>query len=115
MGCAGRVANGINTVHAAWIREGTGQGLAGFRRWIPEEQVKDPVTSLVTGLPLDLRFRTKGELAAEIFDEAVADGMLPDFVCGDESTGTARNCAGTLSRRTGLRAARGEDLPHHPV
>ncbi len=89
MGCADGVANGINTVHAAWIREGTGQILAGFRQWIPEEHVKDPVKSLVTALPLDLRFKTKGELAIEICDEVAADGLVPDFVCGDEVYG---NC-----------------------
>lgn len=89
MGCAGRVANGINTVHAAWIREGTGQVLAGFRQWIPEEQVKDPVKSLVTALPPDLRFKTKGELAIGIVDDAVADGLVPDFVCGDEVYGAS--------------------------
>jgi SRSO17 transposase len=88
MGCAGRVANGINTVHAAWIREGTGQVLAGFRQWIPEEHIKDPVKSLVTALPLNLRFKTKGELAIEIFDDAVTDGLIPDFVCGDEVYGS---------------------------
>jgi SRSO17 transposase len=88
MGCAGGVANGINTVHAAWIREGTGQVLAGFRQWIPEEHVKDPVRSLATALPLDLRFRTKGELAIEIFGDAAADGLRPDFVCGDEVYGS---------------------------
>jgi SRSO17 transposase len=98
MGCAGRVANGINTVHAAWIREGTGQVLAGFRQWIPEEQVKDPVKSLVAALPLDLRFRTEGELAIEIFDEAAADGMLPDFVCGDEVYGNSAKLRGHLER-----------------
>jgi SRSO17 transposase len=88
MGCAGGVENGINTVHAAWIREGTGQVLAGFRQWIPEEHVKDPVKSLVTALPLDLRFETKGELAIGIFDDAVEDGLVPDFVCGDEVYGS---------------------------
>jgi SRSO17 transposase len=88
MGCAGGVENGVNTVHAAWIREGTGQVLAGFRQWIPEEQVKDPVKSLVTALPLDLVFKTKGELAAGIFGDAVADGLVPDFVCGDEVYGS---------------------------
>jgi SRSO17 transposase len=88
MGCAGGVENGINTVHAAWIREGTGQVLAGFRQWIPEEHIKDPVKSLVTALPLDLVFKTKGELAIGIFDDAVADGLVPDFVCGDEVYGS---------------------------
>ena len=89
MGCAGRVSNGINTVHAAWIREGTGQVLAGFRQWIPEEHVKDPVKSLVTALPLDLRFKTKGELAIDVYDDAVADGLVPDFACGDEVYGAS--------------------------
>jgi SRSO17 transposase len=98
MGCAGGVANGINIVHAAWIREGTGQVLAGFRQWIPEEHVKDPVKSLVMALPLDLRFRTKGELAIEVFDEAAADGLRPDFACGDEVYGNCTKLREHLER-----------------
>src|SRR5437899_163120 len=43
MGCAGRVANGINTVHLSYVREGTGHALAGARQWIPREHVADPV------------------------------------------------------------------------
>ncbi len=54
MGCAGRVANGINTVHLSYVREKTGHALAGARQWIPREHIEDPVTSLVMGLPLDL-------------------------------------------------------------
>jgi SRSO17 transposase len=87
MGCAGRVANGINTVHLSYVREHTGHALIGARQWIPEEQVKDPVTSLVTGLPLDLEFRTKGRLAIDIFTTAYADGIRFDFACGDEVYG----------------------------
>ena len=48
----------------------------------------DPVKSLVTGLPLDLRFRTKGQLAIDILDDAYADGLAFDFVCGDEVYGS---------------------------
>ena len=99
MGCAGGVENGINTVHAAWIREGTGQVLAGFRQWIPEEHIKDPVKSLVTALPLDLVFRTKGELAIGIVDDAVADGLVPDFVCGDEVYGSCTRLREHLEQR----------------
>ncbi|HEX3960933.1 MAG TPA: IS701 family transposase [Trebonia sp.] len=88
MGCAGRVANGINTVHLSYVREKTGHALAGARQWIPEEQVSDPVKSLVTGLPLNLRFRTKGELAIDILGDAYADGLSFDFVCGDEVYGS---------------------------
>ena len=87
MGCAGRVANGINTVHLSYVREKTGHALAGARPWIPAEDITDPVKSLVTGLPLDLRFRTKGELAIDILAGAYGDGLCFDFVCGDEVYG----------------------------
>ena len=60
MGCAGRVANGINTVHLSCVRDKTGHALTGARQWIPADDIEDPVKSLVTGLPLELRFRTKG-------------------------------------------------------
>jgi SRSO17 transposase len=88
MGCAGRVANGINTVHLSYVREATGHALIGARQWIPAEQIKDPVTSLVTGLPLDLRLRTKGQLAIDICEDAWADGLAFDFICGDEVYGS---------------------------
>jgi SRSO17 transposase len=87
MGCAGRVANGINTVHLAYVREKTGHALAGARQWIPAEDISDPVKSLITGLPLDLRFRTKGELAIDILAGAYRDGLSFDFVAGDEVYG----------------------------
>ena len=78
MGCAGRVANGINTVHLSYVRERTGHALVGARQWIPREHIEDPVKSLVMGLPLDLEFRTKGQLAIDI-------------------------CAGRVRRRPGVR------------
>jgi SRSO17 transposase len=88
MGCAGRVANGINTVHLSYVREKTGHALAGARQWIPAADIKDPVKSLVTGLPLNLRFRTKGQLAIDILEDAYADGLWFDFACGDEVYGS---------------------------
>jgi SRSO17 transposase len=88
MGCAGWVANGINTVHLSYVREGTGHALIGARQWFPREHIEDPVKSLVTGLPLDLGFRTKGQLAIDIFTGAYADGLSFDFACGDEVYGS---------------------------
>ena len=88
MGCAGRVANGINTVHLSYVREKTGHALAGARQWIPREHIEDPVTSLITGLPLDLEFRTKGQLAMDICAGCYADGLAFDFICGDEVYGS---------------------------
>jgi SRSO17 transposase len=70
LGCAGRVANEINTVHLSYLREKTGCALAGARQWIPEQDIADPVKSLVAALPLDLRFRTKGQLAIDVLGDA---------------------------------------------
>jgi SRSO17 transposase len=89
LGCAGKVANGINTVHLAYVREHAGHALIGARQWIPAACIEDPVKSLVMGLPLDLRFRTKGQLAIDITADALADGIRFDFFCGDEVYG---NC-----------------------
>ena len=89
MGCAGGVANGINTVHLSYVREKTGHALIGARHWVPREHIEDPVKSLRAGLPLDLEFRTKGQLAIGICADAAADGVTVDFYCGDEVYG---NC-----------------------
>ena len=89
MGCAGRVANGINTVHLSYVRERTGHALIGARQWIPAEHITDPVTSAEMGLPTDLEFRTKGQLAIDICADAYADSLAFDFACGDEVYG---NC-----------------------
>ena len=99
MGCAGRVANGINTVYLCYVREKTGHALAGARQWIPAEDIKDPVKSLVTGLPLDLRFRTKGQLAIDILGDAYADGLTFDFACGDEVYGSCTDLREFLEDR----------------
>jgi SRSO17 transposase len=71
-------------VHLAYVREGAGHALVGAREWIPAAQIGDPARSAVTGLPEDLVFRTKGQLAIDLLAEALADGVRPDFVCGDE-------------------------------
>jgi SRSO17 transposase len=91
LGCAGRVANGINTVHLSYVRDKTGHALIGARQWIPREHLEDPVKSLLMGLPLDLGFRTKGQLAIDICADTYADGIRFDFACGDEVYG---NCTG---------------------
>jgi SRSO17 transposase len=89
LGCVGKVANGITTVHLSYVRERTGHTLIGARQWVPAEHLSDPVKSLLTGLPDDLVFRTKGQLAIDICTEALADDVRFDFLCGDEVYG---NC-----------------------
>ena len=76
-----------------------GHALIGARQWIPAEQVKDPVTSLITGLPLDLRFRTKGQLAIDIFADAYADGLFSTSSAAMRSTAPARSCGSSWKQR----------------
>ena len=54
------------------------------------------------GLPLDLAFRTKGQLAIDISTDAAAGGIRPDFYCGDEVYGNCTAAARALrSQRPG--------------
>jgi len=57
------------------------------------------VASLVMGLPLDLEFRTKGQLAAGICAGAYADGLAFDFICGDEVYGSCTQLREFLEER----------------
>jgi hypothetical protein len=86
-------------VHLSYVRERTGHALIGARQWIPAEHISDPVCSLVTGLPDDLVFRTKGELAIGIAAEAFADGVRFDFICGDEVYGACTKLREFLEAR----------------
>jgi SRSO17 transposase len=99
MGCAGRIANGINTVHLSYVRERTGHVLAGARQWIPAADITDPVKSVLTGLPSGLRPRTKGQLAIDILTGGYADGLVLDFVCGDEVYGWCTELRAFLEQR----------------
>jgi len=88
LGCAGKVANGITTVHLAYAREGIGHALIAARQWIPREHLEDPATRRVMRLPPGLAFRTKGQLAIDLLTEVLADGIGLDFACGDEVYGS---------------------------
>jgi SRSO17 transposase len=99
LGCAGKVANGITTVHLAYVREKAGHSLIAARQWIPREHTGDPVTSQAMGLPDDLAFRTKGQLAIDLLTEVFADGIWLDFVCGDEVYGSCTQLREYLEER----------------
>jgi hypothetical protein len=88
LGYAGKVANGINTVHLAYVREHAGHALIGARQWIPRAQIGDLARSAAMGLPRDLEFRTKGQLAIDIAADVLAGGIRFDFFCGDEVYGS---------------------------
>src|SRR5450755_4985045 len=57
------------------------------------------VKSLVMGLPPDLVFATKGQLAITIVAEALAGGVRLDFACGDEVYGSCTQLRAFLEGR----------------
>ena len=92
----------------------TGHALIGARQWIPPSHIEDPVKSLVMGLPLDLVFRTKGQLAIDICTDAFADGIRFDFICGDEVYGNCTELRDFFEDRgQAIRAAGPLELPSH--
>ena len=76
MGCAGRLANGINTVHLSYVRERVGHALIGARQWIPAEQLADPRHGGRDGYcRRGWSFGPRAQLAIDICTDAYADGV----------------------------------------
>lgn len=89
MGCAGRVANGVNTVYCSYATA-RGHALAGARIWIPVEQLADQERRAKSGVPEDVVFKTKPQLAKDIVADMAADHTLPAWFAGDEVYGRSR-------------------------
>lgn len=86
MGCAGRVANGVNTVYCSYATPG-GHALVGAAIYLPAEQCDDPGSRAAMGVPDDVVFATKPQLAQDILTDMVADGTIPPWAAGDEVYG----------------------------
>ena len=86
MGCAGRVANGVNTVYCSYATPG-GHALVGARIYVPAEQLDDPDRRVALGVPDKTEFRTKPQLAQDILTDMIADATMPPWVAGDEVYG----------------------------
>jgi len=86
MGCAGRIANGVNTVYCSYATPG-GHALIGARIWIPEDQLADTDRRAALGIPADVVFKTKPQLAQDILADMIADATMPPWAAGDEVYG----------------------------
>jgi SRSO17 transposase len=86
LGCAGRVANGINVVYASYVAP-AGHAVVGARLYVPRDWADDRQRRQAAGIPEDLEFQTKPALAAEIVKQLLAEGRCPPWVTGDEVYG----------------------------
>jgi SRSO17 transposase len=88
MGCAGRIANGVNTVYCSYATGG-GHALVGARIYVPADQVTDPTRAAALGIDAKVEFKTKPQLAVDILADMVADHTMPPWAAGDEVYGRA--------------------------
>ncbi len=88
MGCAGRVANGVNTVYCSYATPG-GHALVGARIYVPVEQLADVEHRAALGIGPEVEFKTKSQLAQDILADMIADQSIPPWIAGDEVYGRA--------------------------
>jgi hypothetical protein len=101
MGCAGRVANGVNTVSCSYATPG-GHALVSARIYVPEEQLTDTGDRAAPGIPAGVEFRTKPQLAQDILaDMTPTRTARPSQTCSpaDRSLRPRRDRAAGRARR----------------
>jgi SRSO17 transposase len=86
MGCAGRIANGVNTVYCSYATPG-GHALVAARIYVPADQLADPARRAGCCISEDVTFRTKPQLAIDICRDMVTDNTMPPWAAGDEVYG----------------------------
>jgi SRSO17 transposase len=86
LGCAGRVANGINVVYASYAAV-AGHAVISAGLYVPKSWADDSARHRAAGIPDDLQFKTKPQLAAEMVKQLIAERRCPPWVTGDEVYG----------------------------
>src|SRR5215467_7897969 len=98
LGCAGRVANGINVVYASYAAL-AGHAVIEARLYVPKGWADDRERCRGAGIPDDLEFKTKPQLATEIVKNLVAEKRCPPWVTGDEVYGRDAKLRSVLEDR----------------
>jgi len=98
LGFAGRVANGINVVYASYAAP-AGHAVVEARLYVPKDWADDRERRCAAGIPEDLEFKTKPQLAAEIITDLLAEGRCPPWMTGDEVYGRDAKLRSVLEDR----------------
>jgi SRSO17 transposase len=86
VGCAGRIANAINVVYATHASP-RGHAIIDARPYVPNDWTNDPQRRAQAGIPAELEFKTKPQLAVNILTGLHTAGRLAPWVTGDEVYG----------------------------
>jgi SRSO17 transposase len=85
-GCTGHVENCVTTVFSAYVTA-KGQAWADFDVYMPERWAVDPPRRRAAGIPGDLEFATKPQLAMNQLERLIAAGLPVRWVAFDEVYG----------------------------
>jgi SRSO17 transposase len=88
LGCVGKIANGIVTVHLG-VCKGRYKTLVDAELFLSEEWAADPDRRHEAGIPADMVYRPKWQIALEEVDRAVAQQVPLDWLTFDEEYGKA--------------------------
>ena len=98
-GVVGKVENCQVGVYASLVNDNRA-GLANERLFIPEKWIDDKSRCKLAGIPEEqARFKTKPQLALEMIDEMVREGVCFDWVGGDGLYGHNRELRAGLDQR----------------
>ena len=86
LGCLGKVDNGIVTVHLGYVNKDF-HCMLGGDLYLPKNWIDDDQRRREAGIPEDITFRTKPEIALEIYKRAVDLGVVFDALTFDELYG----------------------------
>jgi SRSO17 transposase len=87
LGCVGKQDNGIVTVHLG-VAAGAFQTLLDGDLFLPESWSQDRERCRAAGIPEDVVYRPKTEIALELYDRACANGLEFDWLTFDEWYGS---------------------------
>jgi SRSO17 transposase len=82
-GAAGKQENCIVTVHLGYARDDFHCLLDG-ELYLPEDWAKDPERRREAGIPEDMSYRSKWQIALELYDRAVGNGLHFEWLTFDE-------------------------------
>jgi SRSO17 transposase len=88
LGCVGKIANGIVTVHLG-VCKGRYKTLIDAELFLSEEWAADQGRRAEAGIPEDVAYRPKWQIALEEIDRAVQQQVALDWLTFDEGYGQA--------------------------
>jgi SRSO17 transposase len=98
LGCVGKIANGIVTVHLGVCR-GRYKTLCDAELFLSKDWAADSERRVAAGIPPETVYRPKWRIALEEVDRALANGVVLDWLTFDEEYGKAPEFVRGLDER----------------